>query len=364
MGLNTIHFVYPHEDRINCPHAIGRKVGEYLRQKYNVRYYAVDGFERIQPEEGDILLGHAQPAPFTPFRRSIRDPRWRRIILMCPYNADPMQVGFLDSLMPYCHAFLAITGHYWIRHLDGSLFSHWKPKMRHLDLAVDRNDFPFIKVRFNKPGQRKFLYIGNQIWCKNTGYLSAIAAAMPDVDFGWIGGERRPIRHVARLGPQDFRLKESRERVANYDYLITVGSADANPATILEAMAWGLIPVCTPTSGYENHPGIINIPLYDTTSAVRILKELQTVPERKLRQIQEENMLALDRHYTWERFCRRVMEAIESQEAPALLPCSFLRRLLIRGYSLKSPFNPYRPKQVYYRARSVLGKMSGCKCSG
>ena len=364
MGLNTIHFVYPHEDRINCPHAIGRKVGEYLRQKYNVRYYAVDGFERIQPKEGDVLLGHPHPAPFTPVRQSMRDPRWGRIILMCPFTTDPMQVGILNPLMPYSHLFLAITGDYWIRNLDDSLFSHWKPKMRHLDLAVDRNDFPFIKRRFNDPGRRKFLYIGNQIWFKNIDYLSKIAAAMSGVDFGWIGFGRHPIQYVARLGPRDFRLEEARECVAHYDFLITVGSADANPTTILEAMAWGLIPVCTPTSGYENHPGIINIPLHDTTSAVRILKELQTVPETRLRQIQEQNMLALDRRYTWERFCRHVMESVESQEAPALLPCSFLRRLLIRGYSLKSPFNPYRPKQVYYRACSVLGEMSGCKCLG
>ena len=144
MGLNTIHFVYPHEDRINCPHAIGRKVGEYLRQKYNVRYYAVDGFERIQPKEGDVLLGHPHPAPFTPVRQSMRDPRWGRIILMCPFTTDPMQVGILNPLMPYSHLFLAITGDYWIRNLDDSLFSHWKPKMRHLDLAVDRIVFPFI----------------------------------------------------------------------------------------------------------------------------------------------------------------------------------------------------------------------------
>ena len=41
--------------------------------------------------------------------------------------------------------------------------------------------------------------------------------------------------------------------------MITLGSADANPTTILEAMAWGLIPVCSVQSGYEGFSSIRNI---------------------------------------------------------------------------------------------------------
>lgn len=350
--MKTVHFVYPHEDRINCPHAIGRKVGEYLRQKYDVRYYALDGFEKIRPQEGDVLLGHAHPAPFTTLRRSIRDPRWSRILFIEPYNADPRQVGFLDALMPWCDLFLAITGEYWFNHIEFSLFSHWKPKIRQLDLAVDRNDFPFIKHRFNSPGERRFLYIGNKMWCKNTGYLSKIAGAMPGVRFGWMGSERCPIEGLERLGAHDFRLEDARRLVSQYDFLITVGSADANPATILEAMAWGLIPVCTPQSGYENQPGIINVPLNDIPSAVQVLNELQAMPEQELKRLQEMNLAMLAQRYHWDRFCREVMEAIETEESPSLLPCPIARKLQIRYYSMISPVGPYHPRQIVRRLRN------------
>ena len=72
-------------------------------------------------------------------------------------------------------------------------------------------------------------------------------------------GGGRPIAGFQALGLQDFSAGDARRAVAQFDFMITVGRRDANPTTVLEAMAWGLVPICTPQSGYQDHPGITNI---------------------------------------------------------------------------------------------------------
>ena len=61
--------------------------------------------------------------------------------------------------------------------------------------------------------------------------------------------------------------------------MITVGSADANPTTILEAMAWGLIPVCSIQSGYKGFSSIPNISIDCIDDALLTIKHLQSIPE-------------------------------------------------------------------------------------
>ena len=59
-----------------------------------------------------------------------------------------------------------------MKHLKDSPFHHWEPKIVHLDLAIDRVDFPFIKEHFNPDEKRRFLYIGHTAWCKNITFLA------------------------------------------------------------------------------------------------------------------------------------------------------------------------------------------------
>jgi len=71
--------------------------------------------------------------------------------------------------------------------------------------------------------------------------------------------------------------------------MLTVGSADANPTTILEAMAWGLIPICTPTSGYMGIPSIPNVPVGNAATAAATVRRLLHVDESELVAMQTEN---------------------------------------------------------------------------
>jgi glycosyltransferase involved in cell wall biosynthesis len=338
--MTTIHLVYPHGPRISTPDAIGRNLSERLRAqyKYQVALYDWKSAITIHPDPGDVLLGHPHPLSKTCFRLSMRQGGWRRILALGPYHhGDCMQVAFYDSFIARCDLFLAITGNYWFNTIEKSVFAHWKPKMIHLDLAVDRMDFPVIKTRFSPPGQRRLVYIGHSRWTKNTPFLSQIAKRLPDFQFSWIGRGRHTIAGLIPYGFQNFADESARQLLDSHDFMITVGKADANPTTILEAMAWGLIPVCTPQSGYVNYEGIINIPL-NLDEAVKKLREIQVMPEEQLKSMQAANWNLLDSYFHWDRFARQVAEAIESDASPALERETFRHWLKIRGAFLVSPY--------------------------
>jgi len=350
--MARVHWIYPAGAAISCPQAIGRNVAVRLARHHTVIHHQWDSLESITPREGDVLIGHPHPAPWTTFRRSLRKRGWRRVIAVAPYShGDIVQLAYADAVMPHVDLFLAITGRYWFERVEESAFAHWRPKMRHLDLAVDPVDFPAVKARFGEPWRRKFLFIGHSGWQKNSEYLGRLAGAIPESHFGWIGSGA-PIAGVRAHGYQDFSTDEARALVASYDFMITVSRSDANPTTILEAMAWGLIPVCTPQSGYLGEPGIVNIPLDDLDGAVAVLRALQEAPSERLEAMRAANRERLRTHYTWDRFARQVSDAIDSAESPALLPIPAEHRALLRRTASVSPYAPWR-------ARNLLAMLKG-----
>jgi len=342
--MTTIHLVYPHSSRISCPDAIGRNLAERLRVHYNVRLYDWDETCAIVPGSDDILLGHPHPAPWTCFRRSMSQSGWRKIIAMSPYcHGDLQPSAFLDAIISRVDLFLAITGRYWYTSVGESSFSHWRPKMIHLDLAVDRNDFPVLKTSFNPLGERRFVYIGHSGWYKNVAYLTAIAKALPEMTFAWIGSSSATIPSLISHGFQDFQRDEARAVVASYDFMLTVGRSDPNPTTILEAMAWGLIPVCTPQSGYIGYPGIINVPLDNLQAVTKRLRMLQKMSEATLWRLQQENWNLIEQYFTWDRFAQQVIDAIEAPKHHIKIEEPLLRKAKLYWTSLISPFSIFHP---------------------
>jgi glycosyltransferase involved in cell wall biosynthesis len=258
----------------------------------------------------------------------------------------------VDFVIRDCDLYLAITGPYWFGSVAASPCSHWRPKMIHLDLAVDRSEFPALTREFRPAGERTFAYIGGTAWPKNTPYLTELARRMPGVRFAWIGAGEREIDGLEPLGPADFSTAEGRAMVAQFDFLVTLGKADANPTTILEAMAWGLLPVCTHQSGYVGIPSITNVPLDDPDEAAAVLARLNTLPEERLLAMQAENWRLLDEHYNWERFADQVIAAIESTASPPLDPESRSRRIMFACNAQRSPHGPLKTglRRVFRKA--------------
>ncbi|MGN6370806.1 MAG: hypothetical protein ACTHN5_21335 [Phycisphaerae bacterium] len=313
----TIHLVYAKGIRTSAPHVITRELSSRLRRHHNVQVYDLAERRVIVPEPGDVLIGHPHQDPLSVLTASFAHEGWAKRIIMCPYSHGiPEICAWVDDLVCAADSFLAITGNHWFETMDQSLFSHWKYKTRQLDLAVDPQHFPPLKTRWNPPGKRRFLYIGYSAPAKGTDYLAALADAAPQVHFGWIGGGTMTTDRIEILGPCDFNLPDARALVAEYDFLITTGRSDANPTTILEALAWGLLPVCTPQSGYRGQPWLVNIPLDDLPAATRILHDLNAAPEDELQHRVTLGRQELQRHFTWQRFAADVMTAIQEPVAP------------------------------------------------
>lgn len=355
-AAKRIHLVYPHGPQVSAPDSIGRHLGQRLEARYAVVYHDFDERGVIRPEPGDVLLGHPHPARGTIFRRSVREHRWPRVLMLAPYNHDLRQVAFEDLVLPESDLFLAITGPYWFSSVDTSPCAHWRPKMIHLDLAVDRSEFPVLRRETRPAGERAFAYIGGTAAPKNTPYLTELARRMPGVRFAWIGAGGREIDRLEPLGLVDFSTAEGRAIVAQFDFMVTVGKADANPTTILEAMAWGLLPVCTPQSGYAGIPSITNVPLDDPDGAAAVLACLNTLPQESLRAMRAANWRLLDQHYNWERFANQVIGAIESTASPPLGPESRSHRIMFAYNAQRSPDGPLRTdlRRVLKNPRRLL----------
>jgi glycosyltransferase involved in cell wall biosynthesis len=333
--MTTVHFVYPRDPaRHSSPFCIGNEIGDRLARDYDVRFYGWRDKVRIAPAPGDVLLGHPHWGRATVFNRSVTQPGFARRILMAPYVDDLRQVAYFDRHIDRCDLFLAITGNYWFDRIADAPVRRWLPKMRHMDLAVNRAHFPFVKTRFNPPGQRRFVYIGHTARNKNVGYLSRLQRDCADVDISWIGRGRKKIPGLHALGFMDFARPEARAAVAEFDFMITVGAVDANPTTILESLAWGLVPVVTMQSGYANRAGIVNLPLDDTAAAQQVFHQLQTCSEAELLRTQRLGQEAIDTHYRWDRFYAEVRAAIDGGQSPAIRPPTWKERLLLKTYDL------------------------------
>jgi glycosyltransferase involved in cell wall biosynthesis len=268
-----------------------------------------------------------------------------------PYaHVDDYHVALADPVVRRCDLFLALTGRTWFDAVGSSDAAHWRPKMVQVDLAVDRDEYPLVKPSFHRAGSRRFVYIGHTGWYKNTPYLSELAARLPDTAFSWIGSGDG-IEGLRPYGRLDFSTEEARRVVAEHDFLLTVGFGDANPTTILEAMAWGLIPVCTRESGYAEQHGVVNVPLGDADRAAEILRGLQDADEERLLDLQRANLDALDRHFNWDRFAGQVVEAIDSDASPALLPLERTQALRLRALSARQQLGSLA--DVRYVARSL-----------
>jgi hypothetical protein len=360
--VTCVHLVYPHGNYISCPDAIGRRIVDSLRSRYEVKTYDWDDVAVIEPGDDDVLLGHPHPAPWTIFRRSVGDERWRRRIAIFPFSSgDRHQSFFAASAARKSDELLLITGPYWAERLRFSAFSHWVSKAQCLDLAVDRVEFPRVKASFNPAGLRKWIYIGNSSAAKNPEYLEAIAARLPAGSISW-AGEGRPIDGLNALGYLDFSSARDLRTVAEHDFLLTVGKSDANPATILESMSWGLVPVCTPESGYAGIAGIVNVPLDSLDAALGIMHGLQYVSHERLDRLRRTNDHVLNHRFTWDRFLAKVLEAVERPRSSVLIPEPTARRVSLAFRYLTSQYSPLRPSQLRVlsrRARTSVGRIDG-----
>ena len=314
----TIHLVYVKGFSRATPTAITNELAVRLAGRCKVRTYNFDDAGIIRPQPGDVLIGHPHPDPASIFVQSCRQEGWRKRIVMQPFaHGRECLAGFarLNDLIQNTDHFLAICARYWIDTLAASPLAHWAYKIRQLDLAVDRRHFPPVKRMWNPPGRRRFIYVGHTAAYKGVDCLAALADHNPHLHVAWMGPGQIPSVHLKTLGYQRLADRSTQRILRDYDFLLTCGRADANPTTVLEAASLGLIPICTPQSGYYRQDWIVNISLDDIEGASKVLNHMNSVDESELTALRAHAETALNSYYTWDRFANDVMACIEAPPA-------------------------------------------------
>lgn len=350
-----IHFIYKQGDRISTPFSITNEVYVRLKKKYDVVLYDFDEAGTIIPEKGDILIGHPHPFKDTIFRNSYQHENWSRKIMISPYHHGIIRYfALFDDLYDGIDLFLAICGKYWYHSMPEEIFSHWYPLALHMELAVNHDHFPFIKTSFNPPGKRKFLYIGSTLDYKSTDYLAELTLKNPDITFGWIGFGEIKSTNLVKHGVLNFSDPDHLEIVKSYDFLLTTGKSDANPTTILESAAWGLIPVCTKESGYYEENWVVNVPLYNADDASNVIQHLNNSDDSYLKTLQANGQSAINKQYNWTLFADKVFKAIEAPLPirPELNAKKKIHRLFLKLISLN-----YKWKTMNYSLSFLLKKI-------
>ena len=172
------------------------------------------------------------------------------------HTRDLVQVAYVDPVVRRCDLYLAITGSYWFGSIGTSRSRtgrrRWSTSTSLSTAPISRRSRRRSTRRVGAESSTSAIRGGTR-----TPITSRRSRVLLDhVEISWIGDGPVPIKGLRALGRLDFTDPAARERIAAFDFMLTVGKADANPTTILEAMAWGLIPVCTAQSGYAGFESI------------------------------------------------------------------------------------------------------------
>ena len=291
------------------PISITRHVYEELRSRFDTLLYDYQERGVIRGGRNDILIGHPDPTdPRSIWNQSCERGEFAARIALFPiHHGLPDMNAPVDTYVRKVDAILGITGPYWYDTWQNSAFAHWKPKITPVDMAIDVGQFPRIKKRFNRPGRRKFLFIGNSKPYKGVHLLSILFGLAKNHTCVWLGGPGGLSNLDSRRGFVAFTPKYMAQVADECDFFITMGVSDANPTTILESMAWGFPVCCTPQSGYYNMPEIEGLSTTDMQHNLSVLERLQQAPECELLQKADAARKLVERDYTWRRFTRTVL---------------------------------------------------------
>lgn len=306
----------PWRKPIRSPHSISYNLLHRFKNFSKVKFYNFYEHTVCNIKGGDIFIG--QPAPVlskiphekidynsVTYRTIKKYPSKNNYIIM-PYTHDPLYSGWWSELYEMTDNIILICGDIWTKNWANSPFYNLgKKNILRMDMAIDLNDYPVVKRRFNPKGKRKFLYIGHTSWYKNTKQLEQIADNYPDFEGGHIG--RGFIKGWKKISEFTDLTPEYMSKIADeYDIFVNTSSSDPNATTIIEQMSLGFAVACTKETGYD-YPSLFNLDIKDTKYNLEKLNEIQMTDEEKLLELGRENRkLVADKH-NWQLFCDKIV---------------------------------------------------------
>jgi glycosyltransferase involved in cell wall biosynthesis len=279
---------------------------------YSTLLYDLSERVLVRGGKDDVLVGHYCPGDeSTVWKRSMLEGEFCIKIAMNPLSYQMAEIcGELDPYVADVDSIFGIMGNYWYDTWEKGPLAHWKSKIIPLDMALDIQRFPQVKTRFNPPGRRKFLYIGWSGPQKGTHLLSIL--------FGLAGARHRcvwvgsgpSVPNVEHRPPASFTQEYLKAIASECDFLITMGVSDANPTTVLEAMAWGFPVCCTPQSGYCDRQEVYPLSITDMAHNLQMLDYLQGIHDEELLERATVAREIVARKYTWRQFTEKVLEGL------------------------------------------------------
>lgn len=325
MNNPACHFVYagnPDSGIIQTPNIITHKLYYFLKTKFEtVHYYDWNHTGNIiTPNPGDVIIAHPNYPENTVTNRlfSLTDNIKCYRTIIHPFHTNRTEDNWpFDHLARRADKIFAICAPYWYDTIDSTIFAHWKPKMVRMDLAVNKDVYPHLKHTFNPPEARRLVYIGSSTPNKNLGYLIKIMLRLKDVTLHWYGGDKG--HRLARLPNVQItgwvKLDDyAKEICRQCDIMVSVSNSDANPTTLLETKAWGLMAACTKESGYYNDQMFEELHLDNFPRTMEVLNHLLNEDINKLSHKSLEDRKIIETKYTWERFCRTIWDGLKEHD--------------------------------------------------
>lgn len=295
-----------------APVPITARLHQALRARGPTLLY--DWTERVPVAAGpdDLLVGHPFPGDDTRVwnRACLEGKAGVRIALLPLSHRMAEANAFLDPFVPRLDAILGIMGPYWWDTWHRGPFAHWADKITPVDMAIDVARFPRVKASFNPPGRRTFVYLGGEGAQKGTHLLSILFGLAKRHRCVWIG-TGRGIPNVEHRGFAELTPDYVRRLGEECDVFLTMGVSDANPTTILEAMAWGFPVCCTPESGYHRMPELVSLSTTDMAQNLQVLDRMQDAPDAVLRAQADAARRRVETDFGWDRFLATVLGGIE-----------------------------------------------------
>lgn len=294
---------------------------------------ADDEYDVSKLGDDDLVVGH--PGAALHRTREARGDRGTLVVVPIP-PWNEMRV-----LTQSWRHILFIGGRQWFEdlceahrnELPGFDALSWHP------MCVDLSLFRRVKQRFNPPGQRRFLYVGRFDQARKNilrlieafaGLNDSLTIVAPTLLPEAGTPDELAARDAVKAGRypnirlQPFTLNTAPEFidvVRQSDVYIHPASFDSQATSILESIAYGLVPVVTRESGFEySFGGFLNV--NDIDACHRHIRDVQQAPGAVLEGAACAARERLGSDHTWAGLCGAVDRAIDHlmREAPSH-PC-------------------------------------------
>lgn len=301
---------------LSSPYSISYHVGRMLREKaalyeYDFRYVNLDSVDPVSFRPRDIVIGHCWHAPNS-FMRQALDADIRAKIVLQPYShqmVSAWDVPEYVALFSKADVLLFVTGEHWYATMPDNPFASLHEKVTRVDMAINAALHPFLKTKWSKPNARTVCVIGHDTPTK--GYQNvAELARVAGFRLGHFGSsDGQSFTHVPCMimhGGVLFTPENIAAICSQYDALIALPEADANPTVLLEAAAWGLTVFASKEAGYLPNQPFHELRKDDLSFNLRQIRAFQRVDEYELRRESQILRQTIEREYTFDKMCSTI----------------------------------------------------------